>query len=437
MNINPKIERNRLLVSLLMIGLLGIYTGYMAEFLAVFLIVFIVFYYRQFQQLYQWAQSQDIDNMPFEDGLLGQFAGYIAHCKKQRQAQKESVKYQLERFKKLISVFPDGVVILSLSNEIQWFNQQASKLLVLEKRDVNQPINHLVRNPIFMRFIQQLPDDAVLVMDAPAAETNFSAEKIEIRLLPYGDDERLLLVRDVTKVERANQMRKDFVSNASHELRTPLTVMKGYVEMLLASTSDDEGLSAPLRKVDQQVLKMQTMIEELLALSRLEEGKLERSDSVINLRSLCEQIKSELAEAAAENEQNLIFNIEPTFNIKGNKTSLLTVLRNLVANAINYSSRGGDIYINWSENERGDGILAVKDSGKGIAARHLARLTERFYRVPETNVLHKAGTGLGLAIVKHELERHEAQLVIESKVGEGSQFQCVFPLTRLAPQRCH
>lgn len=431
MNIDPKLERNRMLIGLAVAAVVGGYIGYMAELMTTFSILFVVFYYRQFQRLHDWAQSQDADNMPFEDGLLGQFGGYIQNAKKQRKVQKESVKYQLDRFKKIISVFPDGVVILSLSNEIQWFNQQASKLLLLKKRDVNKPINHLIRHPKFMRFIQQLPDEAVLVMDAPAAETNWSAEKIEIRLLSYGDDERLLLVRDVTKVERANQVRKDFVSNASHELRTPLTVMKGYVEMLLASTTDNEMLSAPLKKVDQQVLKMQTMIEELLALSRLEEGALESSNHVINLRSLCEQIKLELEAAAQDNEQRLIFDIEPTISIKGNKTSLLAVLRNLVANAINYSSRGGDIHINWSANEFGRGVLVIKDSGKGIAARHLARLTERFYRVPETNVLHKGGTGLGLAIVKHELERHEAQLIIESKVGEGSQFQCVFPSARL------
>ena len=403
----------------------------MAELIAVFLFVFIAFYYYQFQQLYNWAESSDADNIPFEDGLLGQFSDYIQHCKKQRKVEKESIKYQLDRFKKLISIFPDGVVILSLSNEIQWFNHQASKLLVLEKRDAGKPINYLVRHPKFLSFIKQLPDDASMIMDAPMAETNWSAEKIEIRLLPYGDDERLLLVRDVTKVERANQMRKDFVSNASHELRTPLTVMKGYVEMLLASMMDDERLGPPLRKVDQQVIKMQTMIEELLVLSRLEEGKLENSNHIVNVRALCEQIKSEFEQAADENEQDLLFDIAPTINVKGNKTSLLAVLRNLVANAINYSAQGGDIHITWSLNESGDGVLAVEDSGKGIATRHLARLTERFYRVPETNAMHKAGTGLGLAIVKHELERHEARLIIDSKVGEGSRFQCVFPPTRI------
>jgi two-component system phosphate regulon sensor histidine kinase PhoR len=275
-------------------------------------------------------------------------------------------------------------------------------------------------------------------MDTPVADTSISAEKVELRVLPYGNDERLLLVRDVTKVERANQMRKDFVSNASHELRTPLTVMKGYVEMLLSSAEkNDTETSVPLKKVDLQVVKMQTMIEELLVLSRLEEGRVEDSSHLVDMRGLCEQIKSEYELAAKNNEQVLMFDIAPAINIKGNKASLQAVLRNLVANAIYYSMKGGRIYVSWSIGDNGDGVLCVKDSGQGIAARHLARLTERFYRVQENNVKNKTGTGLGLAIVKHELERHEARLIIDSKMGEGSRFQCIFPAVRIKTDGCH
>jgi two-component system phosphate regulon sensor histidine kinase PhoR len=430
-NLNPKYERNVLIFGLLLGGLFGWFFGYLFECLAVFLMGYIVIQLSRLQTLYDWAQGVDADQVPFENGLLGQLARHIQQCKKQRIEQKESVKYQLERFKKLISVFPDGVVVLSLSNEIQWFNNQAARLLELEKRDTGQLINHLVRQPRFTQFLKHLPEEGAIVMSAPVAETNFSAGKVEIRILPYGDDERLLLVRDVTKVERTNQMRKDFVSNASHELRTPLTVMKGYVEILLSTTDEeDPKYSAPLKKVDQQVVKMQTMIEELLALSRLEEGKLEDSNRLVNVGSLCEQIKPEFETLAQKNGQSLVFNIAPTVNIKGNKASLLTVLRNLVANAVNYSAKDSEIHIGWLIDDSGGGVLFVKDAGKGIAARHLARLTERFYRVAENNIKNKTGTGLGLAIVKHELDRHEAYLIIESTLGNGSCFKCVFPASR-------
>ena len=432
MNMSRQYERNMLLICLLVIGVIGAAIGYFAELMAASLLAYVVFFYRRLLRLYDWSKAPVSNKVPFEGGLFGQIAEDVYRSKKQRLAQKESVKYQLERFKKLISVFPDGVVILSLSNEIQWFNGQASRLLVLKKEDTGQLINHLVRHPRFAHFLKNRTDDDAIVMEAPIVETNWSAEKIEIRLLSYGDDERLLLVRDVTKVERTNQVRKDFVSNASHELRTPLTVMKGYVEMLLASTVDDKGqVGASLRKVDQQVIKMQTMIEELLALSRLEEGSVENSNSLVNVRALCEHVKGELQTAATEREQTLIFDIPSNLRLQGNKASILTVLRNLVANAINYSNKKADIQVGWSISDQGDGALFVKDSGKGIAARHLARLTERFYRVAENNVMNKTGTGLGLAIVKHELERHEAHLIIDSKEGEGSCFQCVFPSARI------
>jgi len=430
MNENPNRERNGLIAGLVIAIILGALLGYIAELMALFLAVYVAFQFVQLKKLYAWAQDASMNELPFEDGLLGQLAKHIQECKKQGLQQKESVKYQLERFKKLIAVFPDGVVILSGSNRIQWFNDQAGKLLVLEKRDTGQPVNQLVRSPAFTRFLKGSSEESVTI-DGPSVETNFSAEKIEIRVLPYGENERLLLVRDVTKVERANQMRKDFVSNASHELRTPLTVMKGYVEMLLLSTEGEEKYSPPLKKVEQQVIKMETMIDELLALSRLEEGNVESTASSVNLRSLCEQIKLEFDAAAEKNEQVLVFNIEPSINLKANKVSLLTVVRNLVGNAIHYSAKGSVINIGWTVNDHSEGVLFVKDAGQGIAARHLARLTERFYRISEKNALHKTGTGLGLAIVKHELERHEARLVIDSKVGEGSTFQCCFPAARI------
>ncbi len=432
MNINPNHERNVLLAWLLATGALGMLLGYPAEVLALFLLVYIVFQYRRLQDLYKWSKKTGDHDVPFEDGLFGQIAEGIYQSKKQRLAQKHSVKYQLERFKKLISVFPDGVVILSLSNEIRWFNDQAARLLILKKEDTGQPINHLVRHPRFTHFLKNLKSDAAIIMEAPVVETNWSAEKIEIRLLPYGDNERLLLIRDVTKVERTNQVRKDFVSNASHELRTPLTVMKGYVEMLLASTANEKAqVSASLRKVDQQVVKMQTMIEELLTLSRLEEGKIESLNNVVNIRGVCEQVKAELEPAAQKRQQSFNFDIPASLNLKVNKSSVLTIMRNLLGNAINYSDKKGDINVGWLIDEPGNGVLYVKDKGKGIAARHLARLTERFYRVAENNVMNKTGTGLGLAIVKHELERHEAQLIIDSTEGEGSCFQCVFPSERI------
>lgn len=434
MEMDWRFERNILLLSLVAVWFVGWLVGHSAWFIALFLLCYVVVQFYRLQNLCDWAQSSDPESIPFEQGLFGQLAYQIYQSKKHGVTQKINVRNQLERFKKLISIFPDGVVILSLSNEIKWFNDRASALLGLKEQDTAQHINHLIRFPKFTRLLSQAEQDGVLVMAGPVNESNLVAEKIEIRVLPYGQNERLLLVRDVTKVERANQMRKDFVSNASHELRTPLTVLKGYVEMLLTDTAADRArVEKSLQKVDQQVSKMQTMVDELLLLSKLEEAEIDKATDVINIHNLFEQLDSEFQPLSKQKKQPLRFDIQPGADLKANKNAILTVLRNLIANAIHYTEQRGEVRVSWSINTDGQGVITVKDTGKGIAARHLARLTERFYRVPENNIMHKNGTGLGLAIVKHELERHEAQLLIESKVGEGSRFQCLFPSKRV----CH
>jgi len=431
MNMDWKYERNVLLAGLLGVCLLGLLLGYAAWFGLVFMLVYTLFQFHRLQQLYDWAQKADIDNVPFELGLFGQLAQHLFRVKKQRLARRESAKAQRERFKKLVDVYPDGVVILSAKNEIQWMNERALGLLGLQKADRGKIIDQLLRHPRLNKVLQ-LGAETAVVVESPALESNWAIEKVEVRALPYGDDARLLLVRDVTRLERASQVRKDFISNASHELRTPLTVMKGYVEMLLASTSSaDKPVSHSLQKVDQQVLKMQTMIDELLQLSKLDEGGVDNSTAVIKVHDLFEQLEDEFQALAKAKSLVLAFDLSEKLALTGNKNSLLTVLRNLIGNALHYTEAKGEVRISCRLNDRAEAVLAVKDTGRGISARHLARLTERFYRVPENNVMNKAGTGLGLAIVKHELERHEGELQIKSSVGEGSLFQCVLPATRV------
>ncbi len=427
-----KYERNVLLAGLFGACLLGFLLGYTAWFGLVFMLLYTLFQFHRLQQLYDWAQKADIDNVPFELGLFGQLAQHLFRIKKQRLTRRDGAKAQRERFKKLVGVYPDGVVILSANNEIQWVNERALGLLGLQKTDRGKIIDQLLRHPRLNKVLQ-LGAETAVVVESPALEANWAIEKIEVRALPYGDDARLLLVRDVTRLERASQVRKDFISNASHELRTPLTVMKGYVEMLLASTSlADKPVSHSLQKVDQQVLKMQTMIDELLQLSKLDEGGVENSKAVIKVHDLFEQLEDEFQALAKAKSLVLAFDLSEKLELTGNKNSLLTVLRNLIANALHYTETNGEVRVSCTLNDRAEAVLAVKDTGRGISARHLARLTERFYRVPENNVMNKAGTGLGLAIVKHELERHEGELQIKSSVGEGSRFQCVLPASRVA-----
>lgn len=431
MNMDWKYERNVMLLCLFGACLLGYLVGYTAWLGLVFMVVYAIFQFSRLQQLYNWAQSTNTDSVPFELGLFGQLAQHILRTKKQRLSRHEAGKMQRERFKNLVSVYPDGVVILSSTNSIQWMNERAMALLGLKKGDRGQIINQLLRHPRLNKVLK-LGTESAVVVESPAIESNWAVEKIEVRSLPYGNEARLILVRDVTRIERASQVRKDFISNASHELRTPLTVMKGYVEMLLASTSaEDKPVSHSLQKVEQQVLKMQTMIEELLQLSKLDEGGIENSNAIIKVHDLFEQLEEEFRTVAKNKSQVLNFDFSENISLTANKNALLTVLRNLLANAMHYTKQEGDIRVSCRLGDEGEAVLSVKDTGLGISTRHLARLTERFYRVPENNVLNKGGTGLGLAIVKHELERHEGRLQIKSTVGEGSCFQCVLPKKRV------
>jgi len=432
MNMDWKYERNILFTGLLATCLLGYFLGYTAWFGLAFMVAYAVFQFNRLQQLYRWAQSSSVSDVPFEMGLFGQLAQYFLRAKKQQLTLREVGKAQRERFKSLVSVYPDGVVILSSTNSIQWMNDHAMGLLGLKKSDRGQIIDQLLRHPRLNKVLK-LGTESAVVVESPAVDSNWAVEKVEVRSLPYGDDARLLLVRDVTRIERASQVRKDFISNASHELRTPLTVMKGYVEMLLASTeADNQPVSHSLQKVEQQVLKMQTMIEELLQLSKLDEGGVENSKATIKVHDLFEQLEEEFQSVAKNKSQSLNFDLSENVVLTANKNALLTVLRNLIANAIHYTEIEGDIRVSCTLNDEGEVVLTIKDSGRGISARHLARLTERFYRVPENNVMNKGGTGLGLAIVKHELERHEGRLQIKSTVGEGSRFQCILPPSRVA-----
>jgi len=427
-----KYERNRLLFCLVIVALISMVVGYTAELIALFLFTYTVWQFYRLQALFDWAKESDDKEPPFSEGLYGQLAESISLSKNQHLEGRETAAEQLARFRELMENFPDGVVILSINNEIEWFNDRASALLVLKIADKGKQIHHLLRGPKFYGLLNSKDSSVAIITEAPRIEANLLVEKLEVRLLPYGKDERVLFIRDVTKVERANQMRRDLAANISHELRTPLTVLKGYVEMLLADTdADKERVEKSLLKVDQQVLKMQAMIESMLQISKLENAGVDNSNATTDMATIFETLDAELAPLIEKSQQQLSFNVDRNSNLNANESSLLMVLRNLISNAIHYSGQHGDIWVSWGVNDEGEGIFTVKDSGKGIPSKHLARLTERFYRVPENNIMHKAGTGLGLAIVKHELERYEAKLVIDSKVGKGSRFQCVFPAKRV------
>jgi two-component system phosphate regulon sensor histidine kinase PhoR len=315
------------------------------------------------------------------------------------------------------------VVLLSGAREIRWFNRKAGELLGLRRKvDIGIPIANLLRDPEFVTYLAKPGAGGVVVrMQGRDAW-------LALFVVPAGD-QFLMLVRDVTREVRLEQMRKDFVANASHELRSPLTVISGYLDELV----DDDDIGAewrePLADMRRQARRMREIVEDLLELSRLESTADEAPMEPVDVAAILERVVREARTSAADAPQ-FELQVEPGCWLRGNETDIYSIASNLVSNAAKYTPADGRVTIRWGR-ATGGAQLAVQDTGIGIAAEHLPRLTERFYRVDRGRARARGGSGLGLSIVKHALQRHGGWLDIESAEGRGSTFTAHFPGRRV------
>lgn len=252
---------------------------------------------------------------------------------------------------------------------------------------------------------------------------------ISLQLVPYGFNQKLLISRDITRFEKLETMRRDFIANVSHELRTPLTVISGFLDTLTHEETTPDFDKRALTLMSEQALRMQSLVEDLLVLSRLENDQRKINETNVNITNLLNEMLRDAQSLSTEKHQ-IELNIATQSQLLGNETELRSAFSNLISNAVRYTPEGGKIHIHWQE-ENGKGIFYVQDSGIGIEAQHIPRLTERFYRVDTSRSRETGGTGLGLAIVKHVLNRHEAHLEITSEIGKGSRFTITFQDNRL------
>lgn len=330
----------------------------------------------------------------------------------------------IREYRRAADALPDAVVALDADNRILGFNPPSRAQLGLRQRDVGLPIDHLIRQPAFIQYLQAA--DWNRDVEVPASDD--PSQVLNVHVFPYVQGRRLLIARDVTRLQRLQAMRQDFVANVSHELRTPLTVLAGYIETLL-DTEDElpEDLSRILQHMHLQSERMRRIVEDLLLLSRLETtSPSEDQFEPVHVPAMLETI-AEVAEQLSAGEGHRIdHEIAPGLRMRGMTRELDSLFSNLVFNAVKYTPAGGTVTIGWSRDERGL-VFEVRDTGIGIAAHHIPRLTERFYRVDVGRSRSRGGTGLGLAIVKHVLLRHRGRLEIESEVGKGSVFRCIFP----------
>jgi two-component system phosphate regulon sensor histidine kinase PhoR len=347
----------------------------------------------------------------------------------EREAAKreEMLADALARLRSAAQALPDGVVILDADHRIEWCNDNAAAMLGLDARaDIGRPIANLLREPAFVDYLASPDHAGTPAVRAPIAQ----GLVLDLRLVPYGEAQKLLLCRDVTHAERVETMRRDFVANVSHELRTPLTVLVGFLETVRELKLDPSRVRDYLGMMREQASRMHRIIEDLLTLSVLESAPPPPAERV-RVAPLLERLRADAA-ALSGGLHAVSLEGSPRVDLLGSEGELASAFGNLISNAIRYTPPGGKVAIHWREDDSG-ASLTVEDTGLGIAPEHLPRLTERFYRVDRSRSRETGGTGLGLAIVKHAVARHQASFDIDSKPGAGSRFTVRFPLQRTLP----
>ena len=374
-----------------------------------------------------WLRHRGFAEPPDIGGAWGDAITQVVRLHRRKRFHKQRFVQLFRQIQRSTAALPDGVVILNDQREIAWFNRMAAHLLGLRRpADLGLRIDNLVRQPQFARYLNSGQFANPVVIRLNTGEGPF----LSLQLVPYGEGQLLLLVRDVSRQMRLEAMRKDFVANASHELRSPLTVISGYLETLSQDSALDQELMAPVAEMRRQADRMTTIIHDLLELSRLEAAEGEVEGIPLDVVALLSMLRKDVL-ARAEHPREVRVHVDSAAQLIGNESEIHSAFSNLVDNAAKYTPTEGSIEMRWWVDEQG-GHFAVTDTGIGIHPEHIPRLTERFYRVDSGRSRSTGGSGLGLAIVKHVLQRHGAVLEIESIEGRGSTFTCHFPAYRIA-----
>lgn len=380
----------------------------------------------QIRQLYLWVTSKRRDPPPDTVGIWGEIFDNVYRMQKRHEKERRRLQGMIRRGQQTTAALRDAVVLLDANGGLNWWNQAAESLLGLQPIDQGHPLVNFIRHPEFISYFDACEYDDPL--DLPSSRNE--AKQLQYQINRFGKGERLVVVRDVSRVHNLEQVRKDFVANVSHELRTPLTVLRGYIETLGMAPDLNPVMTRAFEQMQQQSDRMNLLINDLLALSDLETRDNERNQEAIAVLPLLERIATDATALSGNREHSISIKCPEDITLLGSEKEIHSAFSNLVFNAVKYSDPGGDIKLSVQLDETAL-TFSVKDQGNGIDPIHIPRLTERFYRVDNGSRNSDAGgTGLGLAIVKHILLRHDAHLSIVSKLGKGSTFSCIFPSDR-------
>lgn len=385
-------------------------------------------------RLLRWLQAGAVSDLAIGNGLWGEAYDRVRRMLRASNRLTAESESRLTDFLAALQASPNGVVLLDAEARIEWFNQTAADHFGFDaRRDLLQHFGNLVRDPVFAAYLLER-DFLHGVTMAGRDSSNAKPVTLSVNLHPYGDGRLLLLSRDITAVEQAEAMRRDFVANVSHEIRTPLTVLAGFVETLQTLPLNDQERQRYLGLMSQQATRMQTLVSDLLTLSRLEGSPLPSTHEWVSgdvLMQQCEQDARDLSHLLWSQSHDLRFERTEGCEVAGSALELHSAMSNLIGNAIRYTPAQRRIDVGFTALPEGGAVFFVKDQGPGIAQEHIPRLTERFYRVDRSRSRETGGTGLGLAIVKHVAQRHGAELSIDSVPGKGSTFSLTFPPQRV------
>lgn len=415
------------------LALLGLCLGWLVDYpgagLAAGLLFCLVYHLRQFRALFLWLTLHPHDEPPAAKGMWGELFDRLYRYQKSQRITQSRLRATLARIQESSEAMRDSVVMLDRHGDLEWWNSAATDMLGLQTaHDRGQHITNLLRDPRFISYFNARDYSEPLTLTSPIDERRI----LQYQITLYGDDERLVMARDITRLHRLEQMRRDFVANVSHELRTPLTVLSGYLE----TYGDLRELLPPrlgkgIVQMEEQTRRMQNLVNDLLLLSRLEIDQGGDDHQTLAVGPMLDSIRRD-ALALSRQQHSVQVILESDAGLIGSEQELRSAISNLAFNAVRYTPEGSQITLRWSVAANGSGCIEVEDDGDGIDPVHIPRLTERFYRVDKGRSTATGGTGLGLAIVKHVLLRHEAQLNVESHPGEGASFRCVFPAKRVS-----
>ena len=420
---------------LLVSVLAGLISGRLSLCLFLGLLAYSYWQYTSLLRLLAWMRRKQDDFEPEDGGILSAIAMLYDDLRDHHKKQKRRLASYLRRFKEVTQALPDAIVVLGENDEIEWANSRAGIYLGIDyPQDRSQRLINLFRHPRLIKFMKETragdkSGENSLELVSPVN----SDVHLELRLVSYGDAGNLLVARDITKIYRINRMRTDFIANASHELRTPLTVISGYLESFeeqdFSGDTADQS-SAKLLQMRKQTERMRLLIEDLLKLSTLETAESQSRREPVRVPDMLDSIINEARTIDRVQKHHFLVESDKDLWIEGDRNQIYSAVTNLIYNAVQHTHDGGKITIRWYADAHG-AVFEVIDTGEGISAEHIPRLTERFYRVDRGRSRDKGGTGLGLAIVKHILVRHNARLEIESSPGVGSTFRFRFPLSKI------